>query len=88
MGTRVWSCTHVAVCRLYLCAPSSHTTCPHWCSHPCRYCCKYGGGSYYQLIVGNTVFKQGGEFTFTESVPFKNQPLWKFDSLPFSAVYV
>ena len=52
------------------------------------YCCKYGGGSYYQLMIGQVTLKIGGQFTYTDTVPFKNQPVWNFGAVPFQAQYV
>ena len=35
-----------------------------------RYCSQFGGGSYYEVYVGDTLIKHGGVFTFSETVQF------------------
>ena len=52
------------------------------------YCCRYGGGSYYQMIIGNSLIKQGGEFTYKDIVPFVNKLQWVFNSVPFGGRWV
>jgi hypothetical protein len=52
------------------------------------YCCQYGGGSYYQVRIGNTLLKQGGVFTFVDTYSFPNAPVWSFGSVQSSTSYV
>jgi hypothetical protein len=45
------------------------------------YCCFYGGGSYYQLMVNNQIVKRGGVFNFVDIVNFDNVLFWSVNSL-------
>ena len=60
----------------------------HICGCGAGYCCQYGGGSYYQVRIGNTLLKQGGVFTFVDTYSFANTPTWSFGSIPFNTSYV
>ncbi len=53
-------------------------------SFPTGYCCQYGGGSYYQVRIGNTLLKQGGVFTFVDTYSFGNAPVWSFGAVQSS----
>lgn len=48
------------------------------------YCCQYGGGSYYQVLINNVLIKQGGVFTFVDVVNFDNRLMWTAKSLPYN----
>ncbi len=60
----------------YPCTPSK--------CFPTGYCCQYGGGSYYQVRIGNTLLKQGGVFTFVDTYSFGNAPVWSFGAVQSS----
>jgi hypothetical protein len=53
-----------------------------------RYCCQYGGGSYYQVRVGGTVLRTGGQFSFTDYFYFSNALAWSFGAVPWGTRYV
>lgn len=44
-------------------------------------CCQYGGGSYYQIIVGDTVIHTGGQFAFVDVFKFPAKPVEIFSNL-------
>lgn len=44
-------------------------------------CCQYGGGSYYQIIVGDTVIHTGGQFAFVDVFKFTAKPVQIFWNL-------
>ncbi len=41
------------------------------------YCCRYGGQSYYELLVGGTSVARGGEFRFAQDIQFYNRMHWR-----------
>lgn len=44
-------------------------------------CCQYGGGSYYQILIGNTIIHQGGKFGFVDIFKFVSKPIQIFSNL-------
>lgn len=48
------------------------------------YCCQYGGGSYYQVLINDVLIKQGGVFTFVDVVNFNNTLMWTAKSLQYN----
>jgi hypothetical protein len=48
------------------------------------YCCQYGGGSYYRVLINDVLIKQGGVFTFVDTVTFSNRLMWTARSLPYN----
>lgn len=40
------------------------------------YCCKYGGGSYYQVLFNGVIVKTGGEFKCKDVITFNNKLYW------------
>jgi hypothetical protein len=38
-------------------------------------CCQYGGGSYYQILIGDTVIHTGGTFGYVDTFKFTNNPV-------------
>jgi hypothetical protein len=50
------------------------------------YCCRYGGQSYYEVVVGGTSIARGGEFKFAEDVHFQNQMRWRVTDVASGAV--
>ena len=38
-------------------------------------------------MIGDQLVKLGGEFTYTDVVPFKNQLIWAFGSVAWGARY-
>jgi hypothetical protein len=45
-------------------------------------CCRYGGQSFYELRVGGTPLRRGGEFGFREEFSFPNSLVWRLPPAP------
>ena len=46
------------------------------------YCCRYGGGSYYQVVTNGVVLHTGGTFAYVDTVNFSPQLQWVLPALP------